>query len=406
MNSATNKSYFASCPRGIEEILLLELKDHNITESTLQNGGVKFNTTPELVINFIIQSRLATRIFEKIGELSISTEKDIYEAAQKIPWHFHFGFNQSFKIKTILDRSVSSLFNNSMIFSLKLKDSIADQFMNKYSKRPSVEKKFADISFLQRVSQLENGQIICEILLDLCGNSLGNRGYRRGDHEAPLKENLAAGIIKFSGWNPNEERFIDLMCGSGTFPIEAFMIKYNIPPSFLKIKRILLDKQIQFSFQNHQWFQKNKGLNHWFGELLRDLYFKNKSKLDISDPLIMGMDINLKNVKTTKIHLANLGIKSGPKIFCSDALSYIPENSDKGVILCNPPYGERIGEEIELEKLYYELGEALKHNFKNQRAYIFTCNADLRKKISLRTSKRIPLFNGPLEGRLLEYILF
>ena len=341
--------------------------------------------------------------------MEIFKSKDIYFEGLKIDWAKIFSSNQTFKINTLFDQQASFFFKNSKVISQYLKDAIVDQFRKITSDRPSVDTKNPNITFLTRIesSFAKDKPWKANIYLDLCGKSLSNRGYRYKNTAAPLRENLAAGIILNTDWDDKNEIFIDSMCGSGTLLIEAALIKSGVTPTYLKIKDAVERKIRPWAFMYQKWYLKDSKLKSRTEKKIKNLYSSNLKKLaELKTNQIFGMDIDGRNLQDAKKNL-NSALLSTDIITLSkkDACQSIPPKPNAGIILCNPPYGERIGEEENLEKLYYNYGENLKRNFCGYRAYIFTGNPALRKKISLQTSKRIPLYNGAIECRLLRYEL-
>jgi 23S rRNA G2445 N2-methylase RlmL len=247
----------------------------------------------------------------------------------------------------------------------------------------------------------------------MCGAPLSQRGYRDTNFSAPLKENLAAGLVKLSGYT-GKETFFDPMCGSGTIIIESLLIKGDIPPSFVTVHDLLQNPDETFwDFQNHNWFKKDKyNIEAW--QALVKTYHKKSSdgfaSLEKSEVKTFASDNERYAINALKFNLN-----------ASELIEHVSFNEDDatkvelktknpeitgGIIVTNPPYGERIGEERDLPQLYYDFGENLKNHYKGFKAYIFTGNLPLIKKISLRTSKKVILFNGAIESRLVEYDLF
>ncbi len=404
--------YFASCPKGLTALLEKEVQRVGIKNYELRQGGISLNETDEMnILSLLLQTRVATRIYKEVHSFTIMDEDDLYHKALKKWWHKIFSTSQTFKIETVLDKAASKKFPNSMYLSLKLKDAIADEFVEETKTRPSVSKKGADINFLLRIEKHPNASkgFNAYCLLDLVGSfPLSNRGYRSEMHQAPLKENLAAGIVLSTDWNPEEDLFIDPMCGSGTLLIEALLIKGKIAPSYLKIKDILERKIPVYSFQKQLWFVRNKKLKSSFLNLCQKLWKQAQKGLD-NLPLdqFFASDLSRKSLSLTEKSLEAALIDNEIVSIKKDkAENFLPPDDPPGIIICNPPYGKRLGNLEEIEELYHEFGENLKNNFKGFRAYVFTSNPELRKCISLQTKERISLYNGPLECRLLKYELY
>ena len=392
--------YFASCPKGLEPQLLTEINDCHIDRVQQCPGGVAFDSSEKQLLELIMNSRIAGRVFMTLYKFKMRDEKDLYQQALKEKWNHVFNLNQTFKISTLLDGPSNHKFHNSLYLSKLLKDAIADNFKRLKNKRPSVSTKNPDIRFLLRIEK----EKFASILLDLCGTPLSMRGYRSGHHLAPMRENLAAGIVLNLDWQETDQIFIDSMCGTGTLLIEAALIKGKISPSYLKIIRAVEQKSIEWDFQRQKWFVQHPDLPLQFKKILASLYQQNNKRLSaLPDDYFWGNDLDLRD---TQANLAEAKLKNKIQLTRNNSQNLAAPNNRTGIIICNPPYGNRMEEEQELEELYHQYGEALKNNFKNFKAYIFTGNPNLRKKISLRTSKRVTLFNGNIECRLLEYRLY
>ena len=403
-------TFFASCPRGLEELLEKEIYNQSITETYLKNGGVLFKSSYIKALRVLLTSRIASRVHEQVAQFAIKIEKDIYLQGIKINWTKIFKVEQTFKINTLLDRDSSDRFKNSLILSQILKDAIADQFRSLKFERPDVDTKNADISLLLRIEVAPNHNVFSTyIFLDLAGEPLSNRGYRKSRFTAPLRENLAAGIVMHTDWQPEKEAFVDSMCGSGTLLIEAALIKGDIPPSYLKIISYTEKNIKPWAFLYHSKFLADIRIQAEFKNLIQQLYTESRNKLiKFKNTKFYGFDIDPKALEITKENISNARLPETLfELKKIDATVAPPPVSGPGVVVCNPPYGERMDEELEdLKILYHEYGENLKKNWKNYKAYLFTGIPELRKNISLQTSKRIQLYNGNIECRLFRYNLF
>jgi 23S rRNA G2445 N2-methylase RlmL len=264
-----------------------------------------------------------------------------------------------------------------------------------------VDIKNPDLNFLMRISRARSKDLFqVDILLDLCGESLSNRHYRSGGHSAPLRENLACALVKFSDFNPQSDIFIDSMCGSGTILIEAALIKGNISPCYFRT----LNKN-PFSFLSHNWYKKSNLINYYTEKLNAMWEISENGLRDLPINQLFGFDNDNRTLSITLKNLENCRLSKVIKIEKGDATKITPPGNPPGIIICNPPYGERMGDEVEVENLMYEYGENLKKNFKGFRAYILTV-AQMRKQISLSSSQRIPLKNGNIECQLVKYDLY
>ncbi|MBT6325270.1 MAG: class I SAM-dependent RNA methyltransferase [Bdellovibrionales bacterium] len=405
-----NSHFFASCPAGLEEILLNEIKQiTNIKKLSVENGGVDLFCSSIQAIKILINSRIASRVFLYLESFTLANEKDLYHFANNINWNKYFTLKQTFKNNVLLDREAQNFFKNSHHLALVVKDAIVDNFRSKTNTRPDINLKNPDISFLTRITKNER-KFKANILVDLCGRPLSNRGYRVQNHIAPLRENLAAGLILLSNWNSEQQVIYDPMCGSGTILTEAAMINLGLPGSYLKIIDYKENKSSPFAFLDHIWFIENSELQREVFSLFDRTYSEIDNILseEISEIKIFGSDLSYDSINVARANLEAARLTDFIKIKSDDCTSVLPPDLNEGVIICNPPYGERLESDnlTELENLYHNFGENLKKNFKGFTAYLITSTPGLRKKISLQTSKRIKLYNGPLECRLLEYKLF
>jgi 23S rRNA G2445 N2-methylase RlmL len=405
--------FFASCPPGLEELLLKEITDLGVQTATLARGGVQFEAFNELALKVILYSRFASRVYKYLYSFEIYNEKEYYLEATDIKWKSLMDVNQTFRLMTIFGDLpfTREEFRNSQFANLKLKDAIVDYFRHFDGERPSVEKDYPEVVFLAKIDRGTEKPYKATIMLDLCGTPLNQRGYRISLTEAPLKENLAAAIIKMVNWDSQSENFLDAMSGTGTFAIEAALIAGDIPPSYLKVERILKNpKARMWTFQNYPWLNKDEYLKENFQKLLEEINQKaqqgieklSKSSVkflanDVFHPALLATQENIKKARLDKI------IKTS----CKDALEIKPE-SNKTLFLANPPYGERLehGEDEKLKNLYKSLGDHWKQNFKGHRAAILTGNIPLLKSVGLKTSKKHILMNGDIECRLAEYALY
>jgi len=248
---------------------------------------------------------------------------------------------------------------------------------------------------------------LATVFLDLCGRPLHQRSYRSKGADAPLKENLAAGIIKLMDIGP-DDAFIDSMCGSGTFLIEHALIKADIPPSYLNVMHYLKNPHKKaWSFLNILSIERNKELNLILEAEFSDCITKAKNGLkELKGAKIIGYDINNDTLRMCQQNLSNAFLDGIIKVQRGNATQIKPELEGPGIIFCNPPYGARLGEGEALSALYENYGENLKNNFRNYTAYIFTGNLELAKEIGLKPKRKFPLFNGPIDCRLLKYELY
>lgn len=368
-----NDKLVATTYAGLEQVLADELKELDAKKIQVSRRAVYFAGNLEMVYRANYSLRTALRILLPIREFKIFKADDLYYQASKIKWENYFSTDKTFAIQSTV---FSEQFKNSMYASLKLKDAIVDRFRKTQNLRPSVRVNQPDV-----LINLHIANNLCKISLDSSGESLHKRGYRTGNHEAPLSEVLAAGMIKLSGWKNNESLF-DPMCGSGTIVIEAAMMAKNIKPGEIGRK---------YAFQNwknfnQSIFEKVKNENTHYkvnfaiygSDISRtsiDLAFRNAEKVNVNDII----KFEIKDFKTTT------------------------RKDDCTFILFNPPYGKRI--KAGDTEFYSMVGERLKHEYPGYKVWVISTNECL-KSIGLRPTKKIPLFNGALPCSFRKYELY
>lgn len=369
---------FATTGKGLEDILISEIEQYHGTSVVKTNGGVQFNANLEIIAQLNLHSRIASRFMIQIGFDNYQSENDIYKLAYSINWEDFFNYNQSIKITT---NAIGSPLKSLNFINLKIKDAICDKFVAKYQKRPDVNKMKPDI----RIYAFLTKDTIT-IYLDTSGEALFKRGYRENKLDAPLKENLAAGLLELSDWHYSIP-LLDPMCGSGTIIIEAFTKAFNIAPGLNRnfaFEKIKLFKNIDF---NHICEQAHKLIN--FNKTV-SLYAN-----DIDKRCIKLLHENLNKVindnTLAKIH-----------INCQDFLQYNKPN-DNGMIISNPPYGVRIEDSKILHQFYPLLASHLKNNYANWDCWFLSNDLSMPTIMRLKPNRKIPLFNGALECRFFHF---
>jgi putative N6-adenine-specific DNA methylase len=405
-------NYFASCPSGLEAILAAELKSFGGDNLNPQHGGVAFETPDSMVaLKALLRSRVASRIFKLLYSFEAHSENSMYQDLADIQWKAILEVQQTFRLTTIYGRLPHDrdVFTNSQFTTLKAKDAIVDWFNHHEGSRPSVDKDNPDISLLLRIDDAGDHLYKVQLLHDLSGNPLSQRGYRVAMTEAPLKENLAAGILQLVGWDPKVEGLVDGMCGSGTFVIEAALMAGGVSPQYIKLKHWQRG-HTAWAFLASQWFTKDKYLPGNFQQLAREIMQADEEgmkRLHAAPPHIAGHDINPMVLKATRENLKTAGLAEVISIMQKNAEDSQPQG-EKCLFIANPPYGERLmaAQEEDLRALYRGIGENWKKNWKGHRAVVLTGNLPLLKSISLRTSRKTPIFNGDIECRVAEYSLY
>lgn len=362
--------------RGLEHLLASEIALLGGTNVTKGTRVVSFEGDKELLYRVNFQARTALRVLVPFCEFNARDEDQLYEGAYSVDWTALLSITDTFAIDGVLN---SPYFNHSKYIALRVKDAIADQFRKRTGKRPSVDTVSPDIRINLHISGDK-----CTLLLDSSGESLHKRGYRESANQAPLNEVLAAGIIMLSGWD-RKSPFIDPMCGSGTIPIEAAMMAYNIPPGIYRK---------QFAFEKWADFD-----NTLFSKIYNQEYPEPEAR-----PHIIGSDISSRAIDVSKRNAKNafLGKKIDFRISSFDSL--VPPD-EAGVMITNPPYGERIKHD-NLKAFHSVIGDVLKKHYAGYNAWIISSNLEALKFTGLRPERKIVLFNGPLECRLVKFSVY
>lgn len=368
-------AFFASCPRGLEPILNTELEALGATELVLAHGGVAFVGDFPLCYRVNLESRIASRILWRVYHGRYRDEEEIYQAAYSLPWPEWFSPAETIKVKV----SAQHCPLKSLDFvTLRIKDAVCDKFKLLTTIRPSVDTHRPDI----RIDAFVQHDYVA-LYLDTSGEPLFKRGLRKSSGEAPLRENLAAGILRLSGWAPDQP-LLDPMCGSGTILMEAAQMARNISPGLGR----------RFAFEKLKNFDSKTWSN------LCDT--SRSHQTPGSSILIEGCDRHGMALRAAEANLRAAGLADAVRLTQADVLDLSPPAAE-GVLVTNPPYGVRLGDEVELAKFYPRLGDALKRRFAGWRSYILTADLQLPRLIGLAASRRTPLFNGSLECRLFEF---
>ncbi len=366
--------YFATCPRGLEALLVSELKASSAKDIKQTDGGVGFAGELSVCYHANLHSRIATRILMQVGRGNYVTEDDLYQAAYKLNWPNWFDVKHDFMVKVT---GVKCPLKSLEFATLRIKDAVCDKFRQVVDSRPYIDTKTPAVrihAYLTADSYV--------YYVDTSGDALYQRGNRKASIEAPLRENLAAGILQLSGWKTGQV-LLDPMCGSGTFLLEAAMMALNIAPG---LKRGFGFEKLK-NFESDTWKKiKNTALKQVQPATFQKLY---------------GSDSDLRAVRVARQNLSESGLLEAVQLTHANITEVIPP-AESGVMVANPPYGVRIGEDEELALLYPKMGEALKRKFAGWNTYFLTNDMRLPKLMRLTPSKRTPLFNGPLECRLFE----
>ncbi|MBB5020239.1 putative N6-adenine-specific DNA methylase [Chitinivorax tropicus] len=375
MSQKPTHQFFAPCPRGLETPLAQELSELGAGGIKAVDGGVHFNGDWLTGAKANLWSRLASRILWRVADGQYRSEQDIYKLARDTEWHWLFKVTHTLRINVSAHKSpLRSL----EFVTLKIKDAVCDRFRDECGERPNIDKNNPDVSIHCFLDMSR-----CSIYLDFSGEPLFKRGWRMATNEAPLRENLAAGILRLAGWAPGTPLY-DPMCGSGTFLVEAAMMALNVAPGLNR----------HFAFEKLNTFNKAK-----WQALLNEAQAARKPV----EPLpIWGSDKFGDALKAARTNLAENGLADCIQLKQMDVVD-ASAPAETGVMVCNPPYGVRLDEEERLAALYPLLGDVLKRHFAGWNCYFLTGDPRLAKLIRLSTTKRTVLFNGALECRLFEY---
>lgn len=367
----------AKTSTGLEEVLAEEIKAIGGVVLEVGTRAVTFKGNKELLYKANIWLRTANRIIVPYTSFEISSVDDLYNKVKEIPWEAIFDVDQTFAIDSTV---FSELFNHTKFAALKAKDAIADRFRDAFGARPNVDTDAPNI----RINLYISAKNECNISLDSSGDPLFKRGYRDSRSIAPIKEDLAAGMVLLSGWD-KKCNFVDLFCGSGTILIEAAMIAYNVPPN--------ANREV-FGFMN--W----KDYDNAMFENVVDEAEQERQEFEHK---IIGVEIDNRVLGMCKANVKASGFGGLIELTKSDFKDF-EAPSDFGLIVSNPPYGERIGENV--DDLYAAFGDNLKSRYDGWNAWFISSNMGALKKVGLRPSRKIMLFNGSLECRMMKYEMY
>ncbi|MBP1663232.1 MAG: rRNA ((2)-)-methyltransferase [Bacteroidetes bacterium] len=362
--------------KGLEEVLATELVAMGANNVQLQRRAVSFTGNQELMYRANMQLRTASRVLKPIAAFKALNPDEVYEQVKKIDWEKYMSVDTTFAIDSTV---FSDEFRHSKFVAYRVKDAIADHFMEKYDKRPSVRLDNPQLMINIHVAQNQ-----CTLSLDSSGESLHKRGYRVAQTDAPLNEALAAGMLLMSGWEGKTD-FIDPMCGSGTLLIEAALIALNIPPGIFRR---------EFAFE--KWSDFNS-------ELFDDVY--NDDSLERPfEHKIYGSDISPLAIKIADKNVRSAGLNKYIELKVLP-VQQLEAPSDHCLMVTNPPYGERITSP-DIFGLYASLGTVLKHKFAGSSAWVISSHEECLDKIGLKPSKKVQLLNGSLECLYCQFEIF
>ena len=353
--AAPHQTFFAPCPRGLEGVLAAELEELGARDIAATAGGVGFKGAFSLCYRVNLESRIASRVLWRVFHGRYRTEQDVYQAAYDLPWRDWFSARRTIKLKVSAQHCPLMSLD---YVTLKIKDAVCDRFRAATGARPSVDTRQPDI----RIDAFLDAQHVT-LYLDTSGEPLFKRGLRKASGEAPLRENLAAGILRLSGWTP-EQALLDPMCGGATILMEAVLLARHIAPGLGR----------RFAFEKLQSFDSKA----W-----RDLCEASRTaQAAKAAPVMYGSDRDGRALQAARANFDAAGLADAVVLTEADVLDMKPPAA-AGVIVTNPPYGVRLGDQAALAAFYPRLP----------------------KLIGLAASRRTPLFNGALECRLFEFKL-
>jgi len=387
--STTVHQYFATCPKGLEGLLLTELMQLGADELRETVAGIYFSGDLTLAYRVCLWSRLVNKVLLPLASFSVSSQEDLYDGVRAIEWQEHLSPSGSLLVDFI---GTNDIIRNTQFGAVKVKDAIVDCLRDFTGERPSVAKRDPDLRVNARLAK---DKVIVSI--DLSGDSLHRRGYRVKQGSAPMKENLAAGILLRAGWPQiaaDGGALLDPMCGSGTILIEAGLMAADIAPGLARA-----------SFGFERWLNHRNDI--WLG--LRDeAHERRRIGLAKELPEIRGYDADVKVIRAAEENIVSAELDHWLRVSRKELAEFKkPTHTDikNGLVISNPPYGERLGEIESLKLLYAHLGERLRNEFQGWRAGVFTGNPELGKQMGLRAEKKYKLFNGTIPSELLMFTI-
>ncbi|GGH43801.1 DNA methylase [Mangrovimonas yunxiaonensis] len=362
---------------GFEELLAKELRQLGAQDVKVGVRNVSFVGDKGFMYKANLGLRTAIKILKPIKTFQLHHEDDLYKMVYKLPWEKYLKPTGTLAVDATVH---SNVFKHSKYVALRTKDAIVDKFRDTTGKRPDVDLRFPDLKINVHIDRQR-----CTISLDSSGESLHQRGYKLATNIAPINEVLAAGMIMLSGWDGQSD-FIDPMCGSGTILAEAAMIACNIPPNLMRK---------EFAFERWQ---------DWDVDLFETIEASLLKKTRDFHYKIIGYDKAPSAVRKAKDNIKNAHLEDFVTIAHEDFFKTEKPTEGKLHMVFNPPYGERL--EINMEQFYKAIGDTLKQSYPGTDAWLITSNLEALKHVGLRPSRKIKLFNGKLESRLVKYVMY
>lgn len=385
----TEYQFFATCPKSLEGLLFNEITQLGATDVRETVAGVYFSGNLETAYRVCLWSRLANKILLPLTSFDVNSQEDLYNGTRDIAWQEHLRATGTLLVDFV---GTSDAIRNTQFGAVKIKDAIVDCLRDSTGERPSVAKQDPDLRVNARLSK---DKVV--ISIDLSGDSLHRRGYRLKQGHAPMKENLAAGILLRAGWPQIAAEggaLLDPMCGSGTILVEAALIAADIAPGLMRVN---------FGFE--RWLKHSPQI--W--QTLRDeAHERRRIGLEKELPEIRGYDADVKVIRAAEENIVTAELDHWLRVSRKELAEFKKPTHTllkNGLVLTNPPYGERLGEVESLKMLYAHLGERLRNEFQGWRAGVFTGNPGLGKQMGLRSDKKYKLFNGTIPSELLMFTI-
>jgi putative N6-adenine-specific DNA methylase len=366
---------FSPCPRGLELALAEELTELGVRDPAPVEGGVSYGGDLALCYRVNLASRIASRVLWQVGQGTYRDEQDVYDAVSRLPWPAWFGPSNTLRVNVA---GKGCPLKSLDYVTLRIKDAVCDRFRLERGRRPDVDTRSPDVRIY---AFLEARRLT--LYLDTSGEPLFKRGLRTASGEAPIRENLAAGILRLAAWKPGVP-LLDPMCGSGTFLLEAAQTALQVPAGLRR----------SFAFEKLAFHSPR---------LWREVRHEAESRIRRTSPgLIWGCDADARAVRMAAANLQAAGLSDVVQLRRADVLELLPP-TPTGILVANPPYAVRLGQRDALGAFYPRLGDALKARFAGWNVYLLTADLRLPRLIRLKPSRRVPLFNGALECRLFEF---
>lgn len=400
----TTPRYLALCGHNTEPLVAAELRAlPEVTGVELGSGSVTFSGPPAALYRANLHLRCASRVLQLLGDFGCAGADELYESARRIAWE---EFLRPEATLAVSARGQGPGLDNSMYAALRVKDAVCDRFRERFGVRPDVDVQQPMVRINVQLYGGPAGEPRCALSLDSSDPPLHRRGYRHDGGEAPLKETLAAAILAHTGYpdgcsgaapaeaaagvagGPELPPLVDLCCGSGTLLCEGGLRALRVAPGLSR----------RFGFMT--WRSFDSALWQRLCEEARG------QQRRVAEPFLFGADLDGRALAAAQRSLEAAGLMPHSRLACGDLRDAEPPPGGPGIVVCNPPYGERLGDSAQLVELYRGLGDTLKRRFAGYTAYVFTANLSLGRQIGLRPSARHVLYNANLEGRLLQFKLY